>query len=278
MNVPVIGTPDCGRAVFLALLYETLVRISTAEGDDVPEVMVNTGPVEAKALGDLRLDLLSGRWPSAERKMKVSGCSLELGFRGKAASFFRGREIRKVRLENVIMSDKDLKVLRSSGQLREVLEGSAGGHIDRYGLNERFRDSLDSEALILLADVSRGEQGRSWPVGERDALLATVVDNASHNRSGKDRKVAFIIVLTRADRVEADVPKVFETTYPRTAEALRKAVQRGSSSQVMVSWVGTVPNADGDPIPAVNVREGQVQIDYSEKEYRRLIELIEKLS
>jgi len=32
MNVSIIGTPHCGRAVFLGLLYETLIRIDRGQG------------------------------------------------------------------------------------------------------------------------------------------------------------------------------------------------------------------------------------------------------
>ncbi|HNU36194.1 MAG TPA: hypothetical protein PKJ15_06310, partial [Methanomassiliicoccales archaeon] len=250
MKVPVIGMPECGRAVFLALLYETLIRISTAEGDDIPEVIVNTGPLETKVLGDLRLDLLSGRWPSVERKQKASGCVLDLGFRGRSASFFGRRELRKVRLENVLPSDKDLKVLRGSGQLREVREGSAGGSVDRHGLSELFRDALEGDAIVLLADVSEGGQERQWPREERDAFLATVVDNAARDRLGRTRRVSFMVVMTKAERAEADGPKVIETAYPRTAKALLSAVQKGSESHVVVSWVGTVPDVDEDQAPS----------------------------
>ena len=87
-----------------------------------------------------------------------------------------------------------------------------------------------------------------------------------------------MVVMTKAERAEADGPKVIETAYPRTAKALLSAVQKGSESHVVVSWVGTVPDVDGDQAPSVIVGEGQVQIDYSEKEYRRLIELIGRLT
>ncbi len=278
MKVSVIGTPGSGRTVFLGLLYETLVRMSTTEGGDGTEVMVNAGPVEAKALGDLRLELLSGRWPSPDISSKVSGRSLELGFRKGTPSLFRYRGIHKVVMESVPLSEKDLKIIRSSGQLREVLEGSMGGAMDRYGLSERFREALVGEAFILLADVSRTAAQEPWPNGERDAFLATVLDNASRTHLGKERKVEVMIVLTKADRAEADDRKVFESMYPRTLRSLREAVRYGDvRSRTVVSWMGTVPDPRGEQVPATMVHEGQVQIDYSEKEYRRLIGLIGNL-
>jgi hypothetical protein len=279
MKVSVIGTPGCGRTVFLGLLYETLVRMSTAEGDDIPEVVVNTGPVEAKALGDLRLELLSGRWPSPDLRSKVSGCTLDLGFRKDNWPFFRTSVIRKVRLENVPLGEKDLKVMRSSGQLREMLQGVTGGSIDRYGLSERFRDSLESEAFILLADVSLEAREGPWSIEERDAFLATVIDNASRTRLGKERRVEVLVVLTRADRAEADDKKLFGDGYPRTSKAMLRALPEGDgASRLFTSWLGTVPNMSGDQAPATTIGEGQVQIDYSEKEYRRLIALIGKIA
>jgi hypothetical protein len=279
MNVSIIGTPQCGRTVFLGLLYETLIRMTTGE-DGVQKVIVNTGPVEAKAFGDLRLELLSGRWPSSEDRSKVSGFSLDIGFRKKISiPFFRSRELSTVRLEDVPLSEKDIRVMRGSGQLKEVLQGSPGGSIDRYGLSERFRDSLDSDAIVLLADVSKVRNEGDWPQEERDAFLATIVNNASKNRLGKAREVAFIIVLTKADRAEADDPKVFEVTYPRTFKALREAVsERGVASHILVSWLGTVTDPNKEQVPATMVREGHVQIEYSEKEYRRLVGIIGKMA
>jgi hypothetical protein len=279
MNVSIIGTPHCGRTVFLGLLYETLVRMTTEE-DGAMCVMVNTGPVEAKAFGDLRLELLSGRWPSSENRYKVSGRSIDLGFRSKRSfPFFRSRGISKVRLMDVPLDDRDLKVIRGSGQLREVLEGSPGGSLDRYGLSERFRDSLESEAIILLADVCKERNEGDWPREERDAFLATIVDNACKTRLGKSREVAFIVVLTRSDRAEADDQKVFEEQYPRTLRALREAVPgRGATFHILVSWLGTEPDSNENQVPATAVREGQVQIEYSEKEYRRLVGIIGKIA
>ncbi|HQN76000.1 MAG TPA: hypothetical protein PLQ92_04555 [Methanomassiliicoccales archaeon] len=278
MKVSVIGTPGCGRTVFLGLLYETLVRMSTAEGRG-PEVVVNTGPAETKALGDLRLELLSGRWPSPDLRSKVSGCLLELGFRMSSRSIFRSRELRKVRLENFPLKEKDVQAVRGSGQLREVLQGSPGGSIDRYGLSEGFREALESEALVLLADISPETSEGPWPGGERDAFLATVVDNASMTRLGKEREVAILVVLTKGDRAEADEQNRFEEMYPRTARSLRKAIPGGEAgSNVFVSWIGAVPVEGGAPVPAAVVSEGQVQIDYSEKEYWRLVERIGRIA
>lgn len=275
MNVSVIGPPGCGRAVFISLLYETLIRMSTPDDDGSPEAMVNAGPVEAKALGDLRLELMSGRWPSSEPGQRISELVLEIGFRKGGRSLFRSRAIRRVSLRSVPLSEKDLNAVRDSGQLREALLGSPGGSLDRYGLSERFRDSLDSEALVLLADVSKGPPDAGWPIEERDAFLATIAENASRTRLGKVRKVGLLVVLTKADRAEADDQQAFEKKYPRTATALRNAHPGGDiSTRTIVSWLGTALDERGVQIPATVQRDGQVQIDYSEKEYRRLIKLI----
>ncbi|MHC1709347.1 MAG: hypothetical protein AB9819_02940 [Methanomassiliicoccales archaeon] len=279
MNVSIIGTPQCGRTVFLGLLYETLIRMTTAE-DGAQEVIVNTGPVETKAFGDLRLELLSGRWPSPENDRKVSGRVLTLGFRRKRfLAFLRPRELSTVRLEDVPLGERDIEVVRGSGQLREVLQGSAGGSIDRYGLRERFRDSMDSDAIILLADVSKAREEGDWPREERDAFLATIVNSASKTRLGKTREVTFIVVLTKADRAEADDHKVFEDNYPRTFKALQKDIyDRHVTSHVLVSWLGTITGPNDEQVPATAVREGQVQIEYSEKEYRKLVGIIGKMA
>ncbi|MHC1680791.1 MAG: GTPase domain-containing protein [Methanomassiliicoccales archaeon] len=278
MNVSIIGTPHCGRTVFLGLLYETLIRMTTAENDGVQEVIFNTGPVEAKAFGDLRLEIMSGSWPSSTSKAKVSGSSLTLGFRKKRfISFFRSHEFRAVILEDVPLTEKDILVMKGSGQLKEILEGSPGGSVDRYGLSERLRDSLESDAIVLLADVSDERHEGDWPREQRDAFLATVADNAAKTRLGKARDVTFIIVLTKADRAEANDQNVFEEAYPRTIKALRKGdPEHSGASHVLVSWLGTVSDPHGKQVPATTVREGQVQIDYSEKDYRRLISLIGK--
>ncbi len=273
MKISVIGAPGCGTALFLGLLYETLVRMSTAE-DDVLEVVVNVGPVEAKAFGDLRLDLLSGRWPSPELEQKVSGCSLELAFRNGRASLFRGRGFRKVRLASVPLSERDSRVLRSSGQLRELLSGPTGGSIDRNALSERFRDALESEAFVLLASISGVMSGGTWSVEESDAFLATLMDDVTKDQAKGKGGVAFLVVMTGADRGEADGRQLLEDFYPRTEKTLRKAA---GGYHTFVSWLGTVPNAEGHQVPATAVSDGQVQIDHSEEEYRRLVRTIGKM-
>lgn len=50
MNVSIIGTPHCGRAVFLGLLYETLIRMTAAASDDDQKVIINTGLVGGQGL------------------------------------------------------------------------------------------------------------------------------------------------------------------------------------------------------------------------------------
>ncbi len=80
------------------------------------------------------------------------------------------------------------------------------------------------------------------------------------------------MVMTGADQAEADDQQVFENLYPRTAKALRKIIPGDDMrSHIFVSWLATVPDAEGIPVPASITDQGQVQIDYSEKEYRRLI-------
>jgi len=276
MKVSIIGTPHCGRTVFLGLLYETLIRMNTAEDDDVQEVILSTGPVETKAFGDLRLELISGRWPNSENATKVSGRVLTLGFRKKRSiPLLRSRELTTVELEDVPLTEKDIIVMRETGQLREVLMGSSGGSLDRYGLSERFRDSLDSDAFVLLADVSDQQKEGHWSRAERDAFLATFIENVTRTDLGRARKVAFLVVLTKAERAEADDQKVFEEAYPRTSKTLHQAFARKrSASHVIVSWVGTEKDQEGNEVPAVTMREGQVLIDYSEREYRRLIGII----
>jgi len=276
MKVSIIGTPHCGRTVFLGLLYEALIRMGTADGDEAQEVILSTGPVEAKAFGDLRLELISGRWPTSGNASKVSGRMLTLGFRKKRSfPFFRSRELTAVELEDVPLAEKDIIVMRGTGQLRDVLLGSPGGSVDRHGLSERFRDSLDGDAIILLADVSKEEKEGSWPRAEKDAFLATFVENATRTDLGKARKVNFLVVLTKAERAEADDDKVFEEAFPRTSGTLHQAfANNGSASHTIVSWVGTVEDSQGMEVPTTTVRDGQVRIDYSEKEYRRLIGII----
>ena len=263
--------------MFLGLLYETLVRLSAAEG--VEEVVLNTGPVQAKAFGDLRLELMSGKWPSPVVKAKVSGSALELGFRSRSFWPFSSGALRTIGLEDVPLSGKDIMAMRASGQLREAVQGSPGGRLDRYGLSERFRDSMQGEAFILLADSSAEPAEGGWARDERDAFLATLVDDVFGASPGKGRKVRFLIMLTKADGAEAEAEGMLKEICPRTFEALSKAFsEHGASSDAFTSWVGTEKGAEGLPVPATKVRDGQVQIEYSEKEYQRLVGRLGKIA
>lgn len=126
MKVSVVGVEGCGRTVFLGLFYETLVQMTTAKGNaGKGEIRFICEPGTVKCLGDIRLDLISRRWPLKERKQGITDCSMDIGFRkGRFFGLLPSNEFRTATIVAVEVGKRDVRVL-------EEMASPDGGHCDQ---------------------------------------------------------------------------------------------------------------------------------------------------
>jgi hypothetical protein len=213
MPVSIIGMNGCGKTVFLGLLYESLVHLTNDKKNaGTGELRVNTEPQTAMAFGDIRLDLMSGRWPSKEQKEGISLCMIELGFRrGSFLGLFPSSKFDMMEVHNTDIKEKDVRTIKVTQRYNEALSGKdVGESLDLYSFSESFRDVLDRSTIILLIDASHidnmDDAGSVILVKEADAFNATVLDAMIKNRTERGREgsgnamISPVIFLTKADR------------------------------------------------------------------------------
>lgn len=213
MPVSIIGANGCGRAVFWGLLYESLVQLTNDSKVGQGEMRFRTEPRTAKAIGDMRMGLTSGRWPSSEQKDRISGCAIELGFRRRSLlGLFPSSNFDMFKVHNFGIEEKDMRTIMGTRPYIEAFSGKdVGGSLDLGAFSESFRDHMDSSVLVLLIDVSQimGEDdgGGAGPVKGTDALYATILKAAIMRRrkmvkDGSNADMMFpVLFLTKCDRL-----------------------------------------------------------------------------
>lgn len=275
--------------MFLALLYETLVQMTTDKGNvGLGEVRFICEPRAAKCLGDVRLDLLSRRWPTSESKRGISDCTLEVGFR---RSWFFGllpsKDFITVAIDPIEVGRRDAR----------AIEGMAGpkGNVDIGALSEELVDALGSTLVVLLIDASSGppagNAGVSPTIGT-DAFNATLVSammaiKAKQIRCGSSNAPPSpIVVLTKFDLEDGAEPAkdhersasdMLGSKFPLTAKALDDERPDGMRGAVKVLTSGLRTEIEeGKAVPTSVTEKGLVTICYSSECYRSLIGIIKE--
>ncbi|MDD1771982.1 MAG: hypothetical protein LUQ09_03595 [Methanomassiliicoccales archaeon] len=291
MKVTVVGVEGCGRTVFLGLLYETLVQMTTAKGNEgKDEVRFICDPRTAKCLGDVRLDLISKRWPSNERKQGIADCTMDIGFRkGRFLGLLPSKEFSTVTVEAVEVGKRDARAL-------EGMTGPDSGHFDPGALSEDLLDALRGTIVVLLLDASMVKAGKGddrSSLQKADALNASLIGvmmrlKARDIRDGSCKCVPCpVIVLTKFDLVgridiaDKDVQKTagefLRANYPEVAKVLEEQRPKGMKGtvEVIVSGMRT-EGSEGDLVPVSVTDKGQVCIDYAVGGYGSLIKVIRR--
>lgn len=213
MPVSIIGANGCGRTVFWGLLYESLVQLTNDSMIGRGEMRFSTVPLTTKAFGDIRMGLMSGRWPSSEQRDLISECSIELGFRRRSfLGLFPSPDFDMMKVLNVGIEEKDMRTIMGTRPYIEASSGKdVGGPLDLGAFSESFRDHLDSSVLVFLIDMSQinkvdGIEMISAVKG-MDALYATILKAAIMKRrkmvrGGSDaNKISPILFLTKCDQL-----------------------------------------------------------------------------
>jgi hypothetical protein len=213
MPASIIGANGCGRTVFWGLLYESLVQLTNASNIGHGEMRFSTEPQTAMVLGDIRLDLMSGRWPSGKHNDMISECAIELGFRRRSfLGLFPSTDFDIMKVQNFGTEENDMRAIMGTRPYIEASSGKdIGGSLDLGAFSESFRDHLDSSVLVLLIDVSQiikvDDIEMSSAVKGTDALYATILKAAIMKRrkgvrGGSDAiRISPILFLTKCDQM-----------------------------------------------------------------------------
>lgn len=213
MPVSIIGAKGCGKTVFWGLLYESLVNLTNDSKVGHGEMRFSTEPRAAMAFGGIRMDLMSGRWPSSERKGLISECAIELGFRRRSfLGMFPSPDFDMVKVHNFGIEEKDMMTILGTQPYIDAFSGKdVAGSLDLGVFSESFRDHLDSSVMVLLIDMGQiidmDDIEGVGVVKGTDALYATILKAAIMKRrrtvrGGSDANKIFpILFLTKCDRL-----------------------------------------------------------------------------
>ena len=291
MKVSVVGVEGCGRTVFLGLFYETLVQMTTAKGNaGKGEIRFICEPGTVKCLGDIRLDLISRRWPLKERKQGITDCSMDIGFRkGRFFGLLPSNEFRTATIVAVEVGKRDVRVL-------EEMASPDGGHCDPGALSEDLLDALHATIIVLLIDasiVATAKADDRSSLKRADALNASLISTTMRLKArdindGMCRSVPCpVIVLTKFDMVgkidiaEKDVRTVagefLRVNFPEVTKVLEEQRPKGmdGTAEVFTSGMRT-EGSEGDLVPVPVIDKGQVCIDYTVSGYGSLIKVIRR--
>ena len=293
LRVAILGDRRSGKTTFLGLLYAALV---SSGSDRTDRLRFHAGYESLEEITVLFQRLMSGGFPDAATKEGVHGMRLELGLRRlKAGGFSR---------------------LGPSGWTADVsttihfILGGAlpeeGDHILRATSEEhaRWRDVLDSDVVILLADstalVPKGDDEHG-PKAPYDAQVASLLSTIQRWRArGGRRTVHPLFVLSKFDsispevlqaanlakdppRVEAAGPRasyataLLKPTLPRTLQKIEDpdgGRLRFAKPGFFFSWVRTEARGPGAPdkIRLQRANGAGWEIDGSKEEHLALIE------
>lgn len=279
----------------MALLYETLVRSATAEGSEVHEQMrFITDPQVTKGLGDVRLDLLSGRWPSKEFQERTASFSIEIGFRRRRwFGLLPSRGYHLVMVENARIGKRDVGVIEEATHTAVGTIATAGDKIDPGMLSGSVWSALDSSVIILLVDASKAlAMGGDAPSIERvdvfHATLLRVILNHKPKLHGRNKDGPLpVLFLTKCDVLSAtsggaggtrsSAMEILRKHFPLTAKVLEEGGAEGMRApkvKVFISGMRTEKDEGGRTVPSPVTDHGQVRLEYEQDQYASLIQFL----
>ena len=294
LQVAIVGDHGSGKTTFLGLLYAALV---SSGSDRTDTLRFHAGYESLEEITLLFQRLMSGSFPDAATKEGVHGMRLELALRRPKGSG----------LSRLGPGGWEPDV---SAAIRFTLGGGLpeeGDHILQATSkdHERWRDVLDSDALIVLADattlVPASKDGGLGPGIPYDAQVASLLSTIQRWRAtGVRTKIhpLFVVskfdsitpVVLRAANLEPDPPDVKETgpraSYatallrPTLSRTLAKVENRDggrlrfAKSGFFFSWLRTEPRGAGSS-RRIRLRRADGagwEIDGSKEEHLALIE------
>lgn len=292
LQAGILGDRESGKTTFLGLLYATLVRSGSDKED---ELRFHASYESLEEVTSLFQQLMSGAFPDAAIKEGLHDLSFTLGLRKTRHGLFR-------RASAKWNEDAATSVhFTLPGSLGEERPGFIQGSTIGTG---PWRDVLDADAVILLADCSRlapkRETDERGPMaaydGQVDALFSAI--QRWRSRSGPEH-LNPVFLLSKFDAVSPDVLKaadlgseppelakagaraayasaLLEPNLPHTLATIRgksRGRLRFGEPAYFFSWVRRDTKAGHpDKIKLRRIDGGGWEPDYPREEYLGLLE------
>ncbi len=300
LNVAIVGDHGSGKTTFLGLVYATLVSTGSGKGD---ELRFHVAYDSMEEITGLFQRLMTGGFPDAATKEGVHGLTIELEVPGAGRGLLSRIGSRKP-------EDRAARTIRLSlpGSLDETMPGLAHGSTFGTG---RWRDALDADVVVILADVGklapRGTDPKTGPLAAFDARVESLFVAVQRWRSSGGRpRLHPVFVLTKFDSASPEVLKaanldpappdaaktaphaaygeaLLGRNLPRTLALLRgtpgKKLRFGSPKFVFSS-VSTEAGLPGSPekIKLRRTTTGGWELDYSTDEYQAFLRWLARIA
>jgi hypothetical protein len=300
LQAAIVGDRGSGKTTFLGLLYAALVKSGSDKEDDLRFHATFESLEEITALFQ---QLMSGGFPDAAIKEGLHELSFTLGLRKPRHGRFPHLGSRKWNADAATSVHFTLP-----GSLGEERSGFLQGSTIGTG---PWRDVLDADALILLADSTKlapkGDSSERGPMATYDGQVDALFSAIQRWRSRSGHPVLHpVFLLSKFDSVdpevlkaadlEADPPEVarsdaraayadalLEPNLPRTLKTVRGTSRgrlRFGEPSYFFSWVR--PDVQGaGPQEKIKLRRtdgGGWEPDYSRGEYLALLERLAEIA
>ena len=309
MPVAILGDRNCGKTVFLSLLYDTQIEYTN---ETKQNFRYYANPEFTRTMGKIVDGLMMGQWPDATLKGMLMKYWFLFGYRKKILPTKYDTikfTVYDIAGEDVNIIDELISPYRNAGG---TFEG-----ISYEDLPEGLKTLLDCNVLVFILDASRiNEDPRSEAFESMlkyDTFMATLISLVAEYKSkviqatGQKLLLYPVFVFTKFDMVDPKILSALklESRPPSPtsrkniekrkeyAEKLMKhfyrktlALKRGSILQLknvcfdrsgyFFSYMATELNEDGEPVPKIIPREAgggvSYRLDYSINEYKAFIE------
>ncbi len=300
LRVAVVGDHGSGKTTFLALVYATLVRSGTDRED---ALRFHVAYDSLDEISDLYQRLMSGAFPDAAAKEGLHELRVELD------SARAGHGLLSRIGSGKGAADRSHAVHFSlPGSLDEASPGLHRGSTFGTG---KWRDALDADVLVMVADGARlaaqGTDPKAGPMAAYDGRLEALFIAIQRWRSSGGRPLLHpIFVLSKLDGLRSEVLKaanveprppqvgkagpraaygtaLLQPNLPRTlallkegsGKKLRFAPPAFVFSQVHTEAKGASPR---EQIKLRRTETGGWEPDYSQDEYLAFLEEVAKIA
>ena len=300
LHVAIVGDRDSGKTTFLGLLYAALVKSGSDKTDDL---RFHAALDSIEEITGLFQQLMSGAFPDSATKEGMHEFSFELAFEKP-----RGGVLARFGSRNQAAGTSTTVHITLPGRLDEQHHGFLQETATGRG---RWRDALDADAVIVLADSTKlapkGEYPEPGPMetydGQVEAFFTSIVRWRA--RGGRDVLHPIFVFskfdaikpeVVRAANVEPTPPDVSKTgpravyattllepNLPRTLAVLQEADRgklRFARPSYFFSSVRTEAKAHGrsEGIRLRRIDGAGWEPDYSGHEYFALLEYLGEIA